>query len=118
MKKRILVVDDEESVGEGLVAVLSMYGYEAAHVTSAGAALRSLGASRPHAIILDVVLDEEDGLTLYREIAKRWPDVPVVMVTGYADDPRLPPDSPRLTRLFKPFDSDEMMEALEKLWSE
>ena len=40
------------------------------------------------AILSDINMPGMDGLTLLGEVKKRWPDMPVMMVTAYADDER------------------------------
>jgi CheY-like chemotaxis protein len=91
----ILVVDDEPDVAElfrqrfrrevrqGLYVLHFAY--------SAEEALEKLDTGvRPQLIVIlsDINMPGMDGLALLREIKRRWPDLPVMMVTAYGDDER------------------------------
>jgi CheY-like chemotaxis protein len=91
----ILIVDDEPDVAElfrqrfrrevrqGLYVLHFAY--------SADDALEKLDTGiRPQLIVIlsDINMPGMDGLTLLREIKRRWADLPVMMVTAYGDDER------------------------------
>jgi len=113
--KRILVVDDDLSIAEGVSAILEIHGYAAAHVQTSSSAFASIAARPPDAIILDLILSEEDGLSLYRELAARWPDLPIILATGQLDLSRLPPESERLRILSKQVDSETLVAVLREM---
>ena len=41
---------------------------------------------RPDAIVSDVVMPGMDGITLVKKLQERWPGIPAVLISGYADE--------------------------------
>ena len=95
MSVSILVVDDEPDVAELFRQRFRREAREGTYVmhfaTSGEDALAMLGAGiRPQLIVIlsDINMPGLDGLTLLGEIKRRWPELPVMMVTAYGDDER------------------------------
>jgi CheY-like chemotaxis protein len=95
MSVSILVVDDEPDVGELFRQRFRRevrQGLYVLHFAASGvAALDMLSEGvRPQLIVIlsDINMPGMDGLTLLGEIKQRWPELPVMMVTAYADDER------------------------------
>ncbi|WP_423605245.1 ATP-binding protein [Sphingomonas sp. MS122] len=85
---RILVVEDNENVGEHASQLLCDLGYETVRAPDARSALLALEqASEPFDLVLsDVVMPGGmSGLELARELARTHPELPVVLTTGYSD---------------------------------
>jgi PAS domain S-box-containing protein len=82
----ILLVEDNAEVSEVAMVLLDQLGYRTKHAENARAALRLLAENRGIDLVLsDIVMpDGMDGISLAREIEKRYPKVPVVLTTGYA----------------------------------
>jgi len=83
----VLVVDDNEQVGTFATRTLEDLGYLADWVPNALAALEAL-ASRPEhyrAVFSDVVMPGMSGLELGAEIRRLYPQLPVVLTTGYSE---------------------------------
>lgn len=83
---RILIVDDEKSIRDLLVQFLSSSGHKCATAGNGTEALDRLDQDRFDALITDVVMPEMDGITLTQEISKRYPSLPVMVVTGFSDE--------------------------------
>src|SRR5262245_10537284 len=83
----VLVVDDDVAVGTVLQAMLRQGGYEARHVTSGADALAALEARPYDVVISDVRMPGMDGMALLGEVAKKWPEVPVVLLTAHGSVP-------------------------------
>ena len=81
---RILIVEDDPSVRDVLAEYLGTHGYEVAHVASGAAMREAIETSLPDAVLLDVNLPGEDGLSLARFLRERF-DVGIIMVTGAAE---------------------------------
>lgn len=81
--KRILVVDDQESMRDMLADLLDMMGYESCTVESGSEALEKLIASDVDLVITDLNMPEMDGLELMKRIKARNPGMPVIVITGY-----------------------------------
>ena len=127
MSVSILVVDDEPDVGELFRQRFrreTRDGTYVIHFARSGAeALESLGEGvKPRLIVIlsDINMPEMDGITLLGEIKKTWPDIPVMMVTAYADDERRQQASILGAAEFitKPVDFDFLKERLRQLPAE
>jgi DNA-binding response OmpR family regulator len=82
MKKRILVVDDDESVRESLKRVLKGAGYE---VVLAGGGLEAAIRFEPGRIdllLLDLNLPNQSGWDVFERLTTQYPFVPVIIITG------------------------------------
>ena len=95
MTVSILVVDDESDVAELFRQRFRRevrQGTYAMHFANSGDdALEKLADGIEPALIAilsDINMPGMDGLTLLGEVKKRWPDMPVMMVTAYGDDER------------------------------
>ena len=81
---RILVVDDDPLIRDMLAEYLSSHGYEVA-LAESGAAMRAeVARAVPAAVLLDVGMPGEDGLTLARYLRERY-TLGIIMVTGAGD---------------------------------
>jgi signal transduction histidine kinase len=101
----ILLVDDDPLVSRGVAAMLEDLGYTVIESDSAASALSTLDqpAHLIDLIITDHAMPDMTGVELARLVRQRYPDLPIVLATGYAD---LPPDLARdldLPRLSKPY---------------
>ncbi len=82
----ILVVEDEAAARESLREILEMLGYAVTAVGTAGEA-GDVPRSEPVALLLtDYLLPDATGIDLAFILELRWPRVPVVVMSGYADD--------------------------------
>ena len=106
----VLVVDDDPLVLMGTVDMLDDLGHEVVEASSAHEALEILKTRNFDIVLTDQAMPVMTGTELARELSHSHPELPVVLVTGYAD---LPKDTPStLARLSKPFtqaDLDEIM---------
>ncbi len=83
---RILVVDDEESVGLGMSEILKYEGFDAGYVVSGAEAVRAVGERPYRLIFMDIVMPGMNGLDTYRLIKKISPGTKVILFTGYFRD--------------------------------
>ncbi len=84
--QRVLVVEDEAGVRDGLRGMLEMLGYKVT-TTASGEEVASLDDSPPFDLILtDLVLPGIQGLELARAAEARWPEMQVILMSGYTDD--------------------------------
>ena len=85
---RVLVVDDQQIVREGLVALLGLLP-DVQVVGAAGdgdSALRLLAETAADVVLMDLRMPVLDGVAATRQIARRHPRVAVLVLTTYADD--------------------------------
>jgi DNA-binding NtrC family response regulator len=81
----ILVVDDDEMVRDVLEQLLQRKGYNIKGVGGAKEALAYLKCNRVDLVVTDIVMPEMDGFELLQVIKKSFPDIGVIMMTGYGD---------------------------------
>jgi len=114
---RVTMVEDDESVGAGLVAILEFEGITTDWVRLGAEAVSRIAANFPDAVILDLGLPDMDGMQVYEQIAARWPDLPVLFSTGHGDRNLLTktPSGKKVGYLQKPYESDELLAALDEL---
>ena len=81
---RILVAEDDEAVREFVTRALTVQGHEVTAVDDGGRALEALDA-RPYDLLLtDIVMPGIDGIALALKAAKAYPEMPILLMTGYA----------------------------------
>ena len=85
--RRILVVDDEDTVRSVLVRMLRSFGYEAVTATNGQEAVDFFHAGRDdfRAVLLDLTMPELDGAETFREIHRLRPGLPVILMSGYTE---------------------------------
>ncbi len=84
--KRILVVDDEETVGIGISEILKDAGFNAFYVTSGRDALNAFRGNPYLLVFMDMIMPGMNGLETFRQIKKMNPGAKVVLFTGYFKD--------------------------------
>lgn len=85
----ILVVDDEPAVRETLADMLGAMNHTVVIAESGQDALHKLGGDDFDLVFTDLAMPELDGWETAREIRKRWPEMRIVLVTGYGPGRRL-----------------------------
>ncbi|AJE03822.1 response regulator [Geobacter pickeringii] len=83
VKKRILVVDDEENARIGLSKLLEKEGFEVESVANGFEALNYLNRQQVNLIVTDINMPEMNGITFLRELNKSYPQSNVIMITAY-----------------------------------
>ncbi|MBI5633895.1 MAG: sigma 54-interacting transcriptional regulator [Nitrospirae bacterium] len=83
MKKKILVIDDEESLRYTFKTFLTDEGYEVATAGTFDEALTHIGGDDIDLVFADILLGDKTGIDLLREIRAKNLTCPVVMVTGF-----------------------------------
>ncbi len=116
---RILVVDDEAIICKLVARVLQRACYEVETVSGGHEALDILAerADEIGLLIADLTMPEMSGRELLDLVLDRWPDLPVLVMSGYTDDAmvaRLLGEG-RISFLTKPFGGAALKEAVEKL---
>jgi PAS domain S-box-containing protein len=113
-KRKILVVDDDLLVAMNTTAMLEDLGHEAIEVHSGQLALEALErASDFDLMITDQAMPQMTGTQLASAAREKWPGLPIILATGYAE---LPPDADQsLPRLSKPFLQSDLVRALRDL---
>ena len=82
---RVLVVEDDPTVAEVVVAYLEREGYDVTWLTDGAEGLAHALAAEPDLVILDLMLPSVDGLEVCRRLRATAP-VPVIMLTARGDE--------------------------------
>ena len=103
---RVLVVDDETALLAGICSVMEMRNIRTLHSASAKEAQIKAAAFKPHAALVDIVLGEDDGIELGRQLVELNPKINIVYMTGYANIAPGAIAKSKAKVLKKPFDID------------
>jgi len=122
MEKKVLFIDDEAQLRRSMTFGLMQRGYEIEPCETGMKALKTLEMYKRkqvplHYVVIDVRLPDIDGLKLLKVIKFNYPELPVVVITGYGSDSIA--NEAKLENadayLEKPFTADELGNALEKI---
>ncbi len=119
---RVLVVDDEPTMADGLRLVLEAEGHSVVTAATAAQALEAVNGHGFHLAIVDLVLPDGDGLSLLREMKRRDSAMEVIVITAHGSIPKAVEAIKDGAFYFvaKPFDPDEITalvgKALERRW--
>ncbi len=111
----IWVVDDDPAIRELLSFIVKEAGYEVDAFASGAEVLASSGKP-PNAILLDLMMPEIDGVEVLKEINRRHPKLPIIMVTADNDVQR----AVEVTKLgaydylIKPIDQERLLTTLSR----
>lgn len=82
MRPRILIVEDEPSILDGLCDVLAFNGFDPVGEADGAEGLKRALEERFDLVILDVMLPGVDGLTICRRVREAWPGRAILMLTA------------------------------------
>ncbi len=116
-KKKILVVEDEAHLAEGLKLNLSLKGYDVRVAADGVSALQKWKEWQPELMVLDIMLPELDGLSVLRHIRLEDERLPVLILSARADsDDKIKGFSCGVDDyLAKPFNLEEFLLRVERL---
>jgi len=112
-KARILIIDDEDAVAEGLAAVLDEEGMETSVAASSAEGVAEAERFRPDVVLIDVGLPDANGAETALQLHARYPGLKVLIMSGHADAAGVLPDDLDMRFLQKPFPIDALLEVLE-----
>lgn len=114
--EKILVVDDEENISQSVRKILSRKGYAVDNAKSVEEAVNKIQSTSFDLVITDLMMPKTNGMELLQIIRDYYPDLAVIMITGYASIE----SAVKATKLGaegylpKPFTPDELMEIAQK----
>ncbi len=79
---RVLVVDDEANITDLVATALRYEGFDVTTAANGHDALRLVESTRPHLIVLDVMLPDVDGFEVQKRLAERGRPAPVLFLTA------------------------------------
>ncbi|HEX4850832.1 MAG TPA: sigma-54 dependent transcriptional regulator, partial [Puia sp.] len=83
--KKILVIDDDRDICLLLNRFLSRRGYEVTEMYTGKKALHWLDSMQPDLVMCDYRLEDMDASTILPAIKAKYPEIPVIIITGYSD---------------------------------
>ncbi len=85
-KYKVLIVDDEAMTRDLLSSILSSKGHTCVTASDGDEALDKAGMEVFDAVVTDIVMPNMDGITLTKELLKRNPSIPIMVITGFTDE--------------------------------
>ncbi len=88
VKKKILIIDDDESLGQLLTQYLERYGMDVRVAMTPSRGFELIKKTKPDLLILDIMLPEKDGFEVCREIRAKsaiFGQLPILMLTAHGE---------------------------------
>jgi CheY-like chemotaxis protein len=122
MKGRVLLIDDEAEIRRNLSVGLMQEDYDVVACPDGISAIHELDNARCKGeafdcLVTDIFMPDIDGMKILRVIKSMFPDLPVLIITGFGDDTlkNLALSEYNTAYLDKPFEVSELVSALEEL---
>ena len=85
-KPRILLVEDEKHIAQGIIFNLELEGFLITHAETGAAAMDAFGRQSFDLVVLDLMLPDSHGFDLCREMRKTQPQLPILMLTALGEE--------------------------------
>jgi PAS domain S-box-containing protein len=112
----VLVVDDDALVLLNTAAMLEDLGHRVISATSGPEGLALMETNTVDLVITDYAMPQMTGLEFALEMELRWPGLPVVLASGYAEMTSV--DSNRLPRIAKPYRQPDLLRLLQRMFGD
>ncbi|HEX8644489.1 MAG TPA: response regulator [Allosphingosinicella sp.] len=116
--RRVLVIEDEEGVRRFLVECLEMLGFTAVQAANGREGLERLDEARPDLMIVDFAMPDMNGADVMAAARDRFPALPIILATGYADMDAVERAARADRVIRKPFRIEELSAAIEAALSD
>ena len=119
-RRRVVIVDDEKDICDILARLLQREGVTPLLANDAETALKLVSLNEPDMVFADICMPDVSGMMLLERIRELDPDLPVVLITGYAKIRGAVEAMKKGAHdyLTKPFDHDEVLRVLHRALSE
>lgn len=114
MSRHILIVDDDPAIRATISEVLAEEGYTITTATNGAEGLAALARALPAVVLLDMRMPVLDGWGFARALKERGVSLPIVVMTAAQDARRWSQEIGAAWVLAKPFDLDELVQAVER----
>jgi len=122
MEKRVLIIDDEAEIRRNLTVGLTQEGYACTACPNGLSAIHELYRSRQEGVgydylVTDIFMPDIDGLKILKVIKSEFPELPVLVITGFGDDllKETALSESNTAYLDKPFEIEDLVGALRSL---
>jgi DNA-binding NtrC family response regulator len=79
---RVIVIDDDLLVGATLEGTLQSLGHQVRLANHGADAMTMIALDKPDVVVTDTLMPAMDGIEVLREVKRRWPELPVIMISG------------------------------------
>jgi DNA-binding response OmpR family regulator len=86
MDARVLLVEDNEALAQGVSTLLKMEGAHVDVLLDGRETVGMVAHSHPDIVVLDVGLHGIDGIVIARALRDAWPELPIIFATGNAEN--------------------------------
>ena len=116
-RRRVLLAEDHEVVGQGIKALLTPYFEVLGPIRNGSEVMAAIEEQHPEAVVLDISMPGRNGLDLLPEIVRRYPRIPVVMLTTGCEDAALARirEAGVKACLAKPLNPPQLLDAVSRL---
>lgn len=113
---RVLVAEDNPAVREFIIRSLASAGYKAVAVADGQQALDTLAKEKFDVLVTDIVMPNVDGIALALKAVRLFPDLRIVMISGYAQERMRAHNLDALVHriIAKPFSLEEICDAVKE----
>ena len=113
--EKILIVDDEKSMCQYLSIMLKKEGYKVKTASNGLKAVKEVSDSNFDVVITDIRMPGMDGPATLGEVRKRWPEIPVTIITAYGESALMERalDYTPFTVVKKPFTFEKLLQAVQ-----
>ena len=109
---RVLIADDERSVGSTLAALVTQCGHNVVEVVASGLeAIQAYTRHKPDVVLMDYRMPRLNGATACRMIVSKYPEARVILISGTASVPELS-EAGAIAILKKPVSLDQLYAVL------
>jgi two-component system cell cycle response regulator CpdR len=114
---KILIAEDDTAVREFASRALVNAGHEVVAAADGLQALEALENDEFDLLLSDIVMPELDGIALALKVSRDWPDLPILLMTGYAAERQRAHNLDALIHdvISKPFTLQQICDAAEKV---
>jgi len=81
-KRKVLVIDDEAQFVKNVRTFLKMHGYDCITASTGEEGLRKIEKENPRLVLLDILMPNMDGYSMYKEMRRKNKDLSCVVITG------------------------------------
>lgn len=108
---RVLVVEDEEAVRDYVCRVLSMHGHSILTANDGAEAVEQMNSHHFDLLVSDIAMPVMDGISLALKVRASRPHVPIILMTGYANERQRAHNLSLLIEglISKPFTMDQLL---------
>jgi len=113
----VLLADDSKYVRDLLRTILKKEGYDVIEATTGTETLKLYSENFPDLILLDILMEEPNGIECVKQITMKNPDAKILMVSAFGQDDVVKKalNAGALDYLVKPFKKAQIIEAINKV---